>query len=270
MSLVHYFVDEAGDSTLFNRKGKLLIGDEGNSRFFIMGLLYVKDPESLNESLCLLRSELLADPYFRNVPSMHPDQKKTAIAFHAKDDIPEVRREVYKILKNRQDIRFIAVIGDKFSTFEYVKNRQLREPSYRYHPDEMYDFLTRRLFRDQLSKEEEYKVVFAQRGNRKRTAKLKEQLHVAQQRHLEKHPFSTASKINVQCGLSKMYSGLQAADYYLWALQRLFERKEDRFLINIWQQCKLVIDIHDLRNNPYGEYYTKHNPLTLEKIMDRF
>jgi hypothetical protein len=35
----HYFVDEAGDGTLFNGKGQVLIGSEGCSRFFILGLV---------------------------------------------------------------------------------------------------------------------------------------------------------------------------------------------------------------------------------------
>ncbi len=32
-SAIHYFVDEAGDPTLFNRKGQLIIGNEGCSRY---------------------------------------------------------------------------------------------------------------------------------------------------------------------------------------------------------------------------------------------
>jgi hypothetical protein len=40
----------------------------------------------------------LADPYFKGVPSMQADAKKTALFFHAKDDLPEVRREVFRVL----------------------------------------------------------------------------------------------------------------------------------------------------------------------------
>jgi hypothetical protein len=35
----HYFVDEAGDGTLFDGKGRVLIDSEGCSRFFILGLV---------------------------------------------------------------------------------------------------------------------------------------------------------------------------------------------------------------------------------------
>ena len=32
----HYFVDEGGDSTLFSRKGKAIVGTEGCSRFLLI------------------------------------------------------------------------------------------------------------------------------------------------------------------------------------------------------------------------------------------
>jgi hypothetical protein len=44
----HYFVDEAGDGTLFNRQGRIIVGTEGCSRFFILGLLDVPDVKSLS------------------------------------------------------------------------------------------------------------------------------------------------------------------------------------------------------------------------------
>src|SRR5438067_1033883 len=85
-----YFVDEAGDGTLFNAKGKVLIGLEGCSRYFMLGILDVPDPNTLNQALETLRLNLLNDPYFRKIPSMQIAQRKTALAFHAKDDIAEV------------------------------------------------------------------------------------------------------------------------------------------------------------------------------------
>jgi hypothetical protein len=38
---------------------------------------------------------------------------------------------------------------------------------------------------------------------------------------------------------------------------------EDRFLNLIWPQTKLIIDVDDTRDKPYGAYYTQANPLTL-------
>lgn len=50
-----YFVDEAGDGNLFNRRGRLRLGAEGCSRYFILGLLDVPDPEQLFLDLDSLR-----------------------------------------------------------------------------------------------------------------------------------------------------------------------------------------------------------------------
>ena len=69
-SIRHYFIDEGGDSTLFSRKGKVLIGTEGCSRFFMLGLLDVPDPAALQRVFDDLRARLMSDPYFNDVPSM--------------------------------------------------------------------------------------------------------------------------------------------------------------------------------------------------------
>ena len=53
-------------------------------------------------------------------------------------------------------------------------------------------------------------------------------------------------------------------DYFLWALQRFYERGEDRFVKLIWPQTKLVLDVDDNRTARYGVYYTQSKPLTLD------
>jgi hypothetical protein len=57
-----YFVDEAGDPTLFGDRGKVLVGTEGCSRFFILGLADVENATQLAADLSTLRAKLLADP----------------------------------------------------------------------------------------------------------------------------------------------------------------------------------------------------------------
>ena len=46
----------------------------------------------------------------------------------------------------------------------------------------------------------------------------------------------------------------------LWALQRFYERDEDRFLRLMWEKVSLVHDVDDRQVNPYGVYYTKKKP----------
>ena len=45
----YYYVDEAGDGTIFDARGRVIIGHEGCSRFFMLGLLDVVNPVALNE-----------------------------------------------------------------------------------------------------------------------------------------------------------------------------------------------------------------------------
>ena len=268
-SIRHYFVDEGGDGTLFSRTGKVLVGTEGCSRFFILGLLDVPDPMALNDRFNELRTRLMSDSYFKNVPSMQPDARKTALAFHAKDDLPEVRRDVFQILRNTEGLRFFAVVADKLSVLEYVRQRNKREPAYRYHPNELYDSLTERLFRERLHQSSGYDIIFSKRGKSDRTAALHQALEAARSRFVTQQEITSLASLNIAVATPKEYVGLQAVDYFIWALQRLYERGEDRYLTYLWQAFGLVHDIDDTRKTHYGVYYTQNKPLTAEALRGR-
>ena len=70
------------------------------------------------------------------------------------------------------------------------------------------------------------------------------------------------SPISVTALRSAEHAGLQATDYFLWALQRAFERGEDRFIRLLWPACRLVIDLDDQRTSRTGTRYTQKKPLT--------
>lgn len=67
-----YFVDEAGDGTLFDRDGRVIIGSEGCSNFFLVGLADLAAPAALVADLTALRAELVNDPILKNVRQMDP------------------------------------------------------------------------------------------------------------------------------------------------------------------------------------------------------
>ena len=266
-AVCHYFVDEAGDPVLFSRRGRVLVGTEGCSRFFILGLAQIADPVSLGSDLQKLRATLLADPYFAGVPSMQPESRKTALCFHAKDDLPEVRREVFALLKSHE-MRFFAVVRDKLAVLEYVRRRGRRHPGYRYKPTELYDSLARRLVRDRLHKAERYRVVFAQRWRSDRTAAFESALHSARKRFEEKWGMSSSAPIQVVADTPANSGGLQATDYFLWALQRLLERREDRYTRLLWPAVGLIHDVDDTREPQYGVYYTQKRPISTTLLRE--
>lgn len=261
-SIRHYFVDEGGDGILFSRKGKVLVGTEGCSRFFILGLLDVPDPMALNDRFDELRTRLMSDSYFKDVPSMQPDARKTALAFHAKDDLPEVRRDVFQILRDTEGLRFFAVVADKLSVLEYVRQRNKREPAYRYHPNELYDYLTECLFKERLSQHNRYRIIFSKRGKSDRLGALRKMIKTASEPLIQQHNISDDSFTGVSAATPKEHASLQAVDYFVWALQRLYERDEERYLVYLWDAFRLVHDMDDMRETSRGVYYTQEKPLT--------
>jgi hypothetical protein len=260
-----YFVDEAGDTTLFGQRGKVLIGEEGCSRFFILGVLDIPDPLSLELELNTLRQALLADPYFKKVPSMQPEARKTALMFHAKDDVPEVRREVFALLQ-KHELRFLAVVRDKQKVLEYVRKRNMLDLDYRYTPNDLYDYMVRVLFKNLLHQDERYEIYFSKRWKQDRTEALGLALKTAQDRFAQQWGIVHSPEIKVIPKNSHESGGFQAVDYFLWSLQRFYERREDRYLDLLWKSFRLVHDLDDTRTTPYGVYYTQKKPLNIAAL----
>jgi hypothetical protein len=226
--------------------------------------LEVQQPNVLGRELEELRAELAADPYLAKIESMKPERQKTALKFHAKDDCAEVRREVFKLLV-RHDIRFFAVVRDKARIASLVREFNLKKPSYRYHPNQLYDRCTSRLFKDRLHQASSYRIWFAERGTKPRTDALNAALSQARRNFRFRVPTSAQPPIEITASTPQRTACLQAVDYLLWALQRVFERGEDRFWDFVSDKASLVHDVDDIHVKEYGVYYTRENPLTAEK-----
>ena len=267
---VTWFVDEAGDPTLFGKGGKVVAATDGCSRFFIAGKLECRDVQALTSDLDRLRSDLLSDPFFKDVPSLDPARKRTAVHFHAKDDPPEVRFLVYKLLA-KHDLRFVAVVRDKLRLLDYAQQRRRIDPAYRYDPDghELYDELTRHLF-SRMHGLNHHKIVFAQRGQKPRTKAFVDAIEHEHEHGTipEESGLARPKPTEVLCSFPKDHAGLQAVDYYLWALQRFYERSEVRYLNFVWPQILEVLDL-DLPQGAsqfkqQSTVFNQEHPLTLE------
>lgn len=264
----HYFVDESGDGVIFDSRGRVLIGTGQVQDHFILGMVEFSDLPAVETELTGLRAELLADPYFKGVPSMQPERQKTALSFHAKDDIPEVRREVFKILL-RHEFNFYGIIRTMSAVQRRVVKLNERDPTYRYAPSELYDSAVRRLFDRKLHTRPAYKVVFASRG-KARTRALREHLLHAQKNSKKAAGTYPEAMLEVLAVPAKDSVGLQVADYCLWAVQRLFSRDEERYLSLIWPKMALLVDADDTSEKPYGTYHhQKRPPLDLVKMKSR-
>lgn len=262
---LHYFIDEAGDDTLFAREGALAMGQDGVSNFFLLGKLEIHDPPVLRGKLEALRQSLLADPYFSGIPSFAPGAGKTALGFHAKDDLPEARYEVLKLLRAEGDnLRFYAVVKDKRALAREVAQRQAQEPGYAYRKKSLYDDLVRQLFNKFHRIADRLDITFSERGSSDRTKVLEKAINDAG-RDFEDWYGLPLPASTVRCSTPRTDAGLQAADYFLWVLQRFYERREDRFLSVLWPQFGEVVDL-DFPGPASGQkpaFWNQQQPLTI-------
>lgn len=119
------------------------------------------------------------------------------------------------------------------------------------------------LFKRSLHLAENNIIYFEKRGSRNRQEPLTEAVRKSSKLFKEKYS-TTETNVSVKCQTPVGEPCLQVIDYHLWAIQRLFLRKEDRFYKSIEHQIEFVWDL-------YGENYpknifTKNNPLKIEKI----
>ena len=261
----HFYVDEAGDLTLFDKRGKVIVGQEGVSKYFMVGIALLPDPSLVHSTLEELRIKLLVDPYFSKVPSMQPQARKTAVAFHANVDLPEVRREVFALLPTFGIKVWVAIRRKK----ELVQLAQLsfELTGRKFRENDFYDDLVKRLFRNLLHKADENVIYFSRRGKTTRDVALAAAIKKAKENFEHKMGIKSNQPTQIHSLNPSQNIGLQAIDYYLWALQRMYEKGEDRFFHLLAKDYRLIMDLDDTRNKEYGEWYSDSNLLSIEKIM---
>ena len=153
---------------------------------------------------------------------------------------------------------------DKRIIAKKVLEENRRKPTYRYHPNQLYDRCISQLFRERLHKDDGYKIHFARRGRSDRTEALQRALEAARTSFYKKWGIAGTAPIEIVPAKSSEVPCLQVADYFLWALQRFYERGEDRFMNLLAAKVGLIHDVDDTRKSGAGAYYTKSNPLTLD------
>ena len=90
--------------------------------------------------------------------------------------------------------------------------------------------MVRRQFKNLLHKDDYYKIYFAKRGKSDRTAALRTALETARQRFADLHGIESAAPIDILPTTLAHCHGLEVVDYFLWALQRFYERREGRYV----------------------------------------
>jgi len=215
-----------------------------------------------------LRHELLADPYFAGVESFKPERPKTAHGFHANNDVPEVRYQVFKLLREMgSDLRFHAVVCDKTVLAEREMKRREMDPKARYKENSVYDGLIRELYGKFHRLADEFHIWIARRGKSDRNKALREAIEHAECDFEGRFGFGRNADWHINVSDPNTSVCLQAVDYFLWAVQRFYERRESRFLDMMWAQ---IGEIHDLDHGRQGGVFFKgEEPPTLASAFPR-
>lgn len=252
----HRFLDEAGDTT-FYKKGRIpCIGDESVSYTFILGMASFKKPlNEIRQEIRQLQTNIETSPYYRNVPSVKKRVEKGGYFFHAKDDLPEIRKEFFNYI-HALDCRFQAVVARK--------NIGLFERKHNGNEAEFYADLLSHLLEDKFDKYPKLVLNIAERSNSTAIQNLEKALIKAEARFEKKFP-NKDRRTKIAFGVHKYKDEplLTVADYLCWTVQRIFERGETRFYDYMGDKISLVVDLYDAANDQDGgNFYTIKHPLT--------
>ena len=73
----HRFLDEAGDTTFYGKGKTPIIGAEGVSNYFILGMLTINEPiDMVRAKIIQLQTSIANDPYLLAVPSIQKKKSK--------------------------------------------------------------------------------------------------------------------------------------------------------------------------------------------------
>lgn len=248
----YFFVDEAGDPVFYNKYGKYIVGQEGCSKILLLGFVRTTDPELLRKEILKLKKEVVEDPFYKDIPSL----RKTAVSFHAKDDVPEIRERVYK-----------KIIDLDFKAEFIVARKKERMFNNKYQRKEnlFYNDLIVKLFENKLHLAKKNIIYFSTRGNKLRQRPLEQAIESAISQFETKWNVKIDRDYRIFPQTPSAEPCLQITDYMNWAVQRAFIKGEDRFYKFIENKVSFLCDIFDLDKYPKN-YYNQRNKFDLNKI----
>jgi hypothetical protein len=255
----HRFLDEAGDTTFYGKGKTDILGKQGVSLCFILGMVKFKEPlQQIRDAVVELQNKVAADAYYQ-VPSILKKKGNQGYFFHATDDIPEVRKLFFDYIKN-VNCSFEAVVARK--SIERYETTHKGKQEY------FYADVLSHLIKNKLTKNEKMVLHISEKGSSTKHTNLNLALRKAIQRYKNNQGGNKSSKdISTEIVFSVEYPTkeplLNIADYFCWSIQRVFEKGEDRYYNYLKDKISLVIDIYDKNNYKNWEnYYSEKNPLT--------
>lgn len=210
-------------------------------KLLVVGFIETQEPTVIRKGVLDLQREICSDPYFQNVPSL----AKTANAFHATDDTPEIR---YLFYKRIMEFKFKA---------QFIVARKI-EKVFRndFNADEnsFYDHLVGKAFRYVLHRYKNNHITFAVRGSRERQRPMSNAIISAKQSFTNEYG-QVDTKIDIQPQSPKGEPCLSVIDYMIWAIQRAYTKGEMRYYDYVADKVRYILDLYDFQRFPKNHYY---------------
>ena len=258
---IHRFLDEAGDTTFFGKGRVPILGQEGVSLCFGLGMVRFTAPvvevRAQIENLC---RAVETDEYKNHIPSVAKRVQSGGFYFHAKDDPPEVRERLFKWIRE-MDCSLEMVVGRKIPALFARKHNGKNS--------EFYADLLSHLLKNKLKLGQRLVINIAERGKTTRNHVLELAMTKARERFAKKQDASAISSevvFNVQNPRTEPL--LCVPDYLAWTVQRVFERGETRHYDFVRERISPVVDLYDAEKYAGSRnYYTPKRPLTAENKL---
>jgi hypothetical protein len=256
VKVYHRFLDETGDTTFYGKGRRLIIGREGVSFSFGLGVTKINAPlDVVRQEILKLQTQVEADPLLNTLPSVRKRVNSGGFYFHACKDTPDVRAVLLRYIRDLPCEAELVVARKIPALFERQHNGR---------EDEFYADLLAHLIKNRLKRAGTLVLNVAERGSSTREKVLTSALALATERAAKKWGavnLKARAVFNVQNPRSEPL--LSVSDYLCWAVQRVFELGEMRHYNYLGEKIRLVVDLYDRDKYAfYRNYYHRKNPLT--------
>jgi hypothetical protein len=252
----HRFLDEVGDTTFYGEGKQIILGQEGVSLCFGIGIVKILRPlVEVRAEIIALQKQVENDPLLNTIPSVIKRMNKGGFFFHACKDSPDVRTVFLHYLHNlpcEVEIVMARKIPSLFASKHHGQD------------DEFYADVLSHLIKGRLKRPRRLVLNIAERGSSTREKTLADALFKAigrARKRLDTDELKSEVVFNIQKPSKEPL--LNVADYFGWAVQRVFEKGETRFYDYLRDKIRLVVDLYDTANYEGNRnYYNQRNPLT--------
>lgn len=257
----HRFLDEAGDTAFFGADKDPIVGQNGVSLCFCIGIMkFFSDLAPIRAKVMRLQEEITHDRYLNVIPSIRKKIAGKGFFFHATDDPPEVRERFFRFIESVEcscEVVVARKIPRMFATL-HSGNESI-----------FYADVLSHALKNRLKLNQKLVLNIAERGTSTKNANLQRALDIAATRFEKRHAMKDVSSrvvFNVQNHHTEPL--LNIIDYMCWSVQRVFERGETRYYDFLGDKIRLVVDLYDSsRYEGNKNYYTRDNRLGAENKL---